>query len=350
MKRLLLIDGSSMLTTSYFGTMPSAYYRAKSVEEKEAIFEKLLKTSSGKYVNAVFPMMKTIMSILKEQKPTHILVAWDLTRNTFRKEIYSEYKGTRSETDEPLKEQFATMQEILEGLNIAQAKSFEFEADDFLGSYAHKFQDELIVNIMTKDRDSLQLCDNNTRVWLVTSKADELNEKYGINSEEFNIPKNVFEYTPLYIKEEYGGLTPSQLVDLKALVGDTSDNIPGVKGVGEKAAIPLIREYGTIENLYENIRELDKNEEKNLKTFWKEHLKIARSPLSYLLKEGTDGEILGEEAAILSKKLGQIRLDAPIEHTLEDLEYSFDENKKAIKAKLEEYEFKSIIKTYLKDV
>lgn len=349
MRSLLLIDGSSMLTTAYFGTMPSAYYKAKTAEEKETIFNKLLKTSDGKYVNAVYPMMKTIVSILKEQSPSHILVAWDLTRNTFRKEIYSEYKGTRSETDKPLKEQFATMQELLEKLNIPQAKSMNFEADDFLGSYASKFQDEIIVNIMTKDRDSLQLCDRNIRVWLVTGKADALNEKYGINVKEHNIPNNVFEYTPLYISEEYGGLTPEQLVDLKALVGDTSDNIPGVKGVGDKAAIPLIKEYGTIENLYDSIRDLDKKEEKEIKTFFKDELKIARSPINYLLKKPTEeGEIVGEEAANLSKKLGQIRLDAPIEHELNDLEYSFEDNKNKMIKTFEEYEFKFLIKNYLK--
>ncbi|MGL4107334.1 5'-3' exonuclease [Clostridium sp. LP20] len=348
MKSLLLIDGSSMLTTAYFGTMPSAYYKARTREEKEVIFEKLLQTSSGKYVNAVYPMMKTIVSILKEQQPSHILVAWDLTRNTFRKELYSDYKGTRSETDKPLKEQFATMQELLAELKIPQASSLEFEADDYLGSYAAKFQDEILVNIMTKDRDSLQLCDRNTRVWLVTGKADDLNEKYGIDRSIFNTPKNVFEYTPIYIKEEYS-LTPAQLVDLKALVGDTSDNIPGVKGVGEKSGIPLIKEYGTIENLYENIKGLDKKEEKELKLFWKEALGIAKSPLNYLLKEPTEeGEILGEASAILSKKLGEIRLDAPIEHKLEDLEYKFEENKKIMSKIFEEYEFKSLIKNYLK--
>ena len=348
MRSLLLIDGSSMLTTSYFGTMPSSYYKAKSKEEKEHIFDKLLKTSSGKYVNAVYPMMKTIVSILKEQKPSHILVAWDMTRNTFRRDIYSEYKGTRSETDYPLKEQFATMQEILNKLHIPQAMSIEFEADDFLGSYANKFQDEIIVKIMTKDRDSLQLCDKNTRVWLVTGKADELNSKYGIDTSEFNLPKNVFEYSPLYIYEEYGGLIPSQLVDLKALVGDTSDNIPGVKGVGEKAAIPLIKEYGDIENLYATIKDMDKNEEKEIKTFWKEYLGISRSPLSYLLKKGEDGDILGEEAAFLSKKLGQIKVDIAVEHTLDDLEYSFDNNIKTMTNVFDEFEFKSLIKTYLK--
>lgn len=348
MKGLLLIDGSSMLTTSYFGTMPSAYYKAKTMEEKEPIFEKLLKTSEGKYVNAVYPMMKTIVSLLKEQQPSHILVAWDLTRNTFRKELYSEYKGTRSKTDDPLIEQFGTMQEILEKIGIKQARCTNFEADDYLGSYAARFQDEIPVYVMTKDRDSLQLCDRNTRVWLVTGKADDLNEKYGIDTKEFNIPNNVFEYTPLYIEEEYG-ITPNELIDLKALVGDTSDNIPGVKGIGDKSAIPLIKEYGTIENLYDNIRDLSKDEEKELKIFFKNSLGIAKSPINYLLKKGTEeGEILGEEAAILSKKLGTIRLDAPIEHRLEDMEYSFENKKGELKKVFEEYEFKSLIKNYLK--
>lgn len=349
MKNLLLIDGSSMLTTSYFGTMPSAYYKARTKEEKEVIFKKLLKTSTGKYVNAVYPTMKTIVSLLKEQKPSHILVAWDLTRDTFRKEIYSEYKGTRGETDDPLKEQFGTMQKLLEELNIPQAKSLEYEADDYLGSYAKKFQEDIPVSILTKDRDSLQLCDYNTRVWLVTTRADDLNEKYGIDTKEFNLPKNIFEYTPLYIAEEYGGLTPEQLVDLKALVGDTSDNIPGVKGVGEKSAIPLVKEYGTIENIYDTITDLGKNEEKELKEFWKKSLGIIKSPINYLLKEPKEeGEITGQASAFMSKKLGEIKLDIPIEHKLEEIEYSFNENIELMKNIFEKYEFKSLIKSYLK--
>ena len=182
----------------------------------------------------------------------------------------------------------------------------------------------------------------------MASKAEDLNKKYEIDIESFNIPKNVFEYTPMYIEEEYG-VTPKELIDLKALVGDTSDNIPGVKGIGEKSAIPLIKEYGTIENLYDTIRDLDKKEEKAIKEFWKSSLGIAKSPLNYLLKVGENSEdILGERAAIISKTLGEIRLDAPIKYTLEDLNYSFEENMGNIKDVFQEYEFKSLLKTYFK--
>lgn len=233
MKKLLLIDGSSMLSTSFFGTLPTFYHKSDEIKQAQ-ILNNLLKTSKGKYVNAVYPMTKILLKILTEQKPTHILVAWDLTRDTFRREIYKEYKGTREETVYPLKEQFKTMQDILKKLNIPQAIDNKYEADDFLGSYAKKFQNEIPISILTKDRDSLQLVDYNTSVWLNTSKSKKLNDKYNINKQYVeSLPDNIFEFTPLYIEKEYG-LTPSQLIDLKAIIGDKGDNIPGIKGIGKK--------------------------------------------------------------------------------------------------------------------
>lgn len=132
----------------------------------------------------------------------------------------------------------------------------------------------------------MQLVSHNTRVWIVTSKNEEMFEKVGINKKEFNLPDGVFEYTLTTFSEIQGLEYPEQIIEMKALLGDSSDNIPGVHGVGEKAVIPLINEYKTIENLYEAIEGLTSKEEKELKKFFKDDLKISRSPIGNLLKEG----------------------------------------------------------------
>lgn len=363
MEKLLLIDGSSMLTTSFFGTIPSNYYKSDEITQSQ-ILSNLLKTSSGKYVNAVFPMLKTLLYILYNQKPTHIMIAWDITRDTFRRKIYKDYKGTREETVYQLKEQFITMQNILKELNIFQTMNNNYEADDFLGSYAKKFQDTISVSILTKDRDLLQLVDNNISVWLVTSKATELNKKYKINNKYLNTNK-IFEFTPFYIKEEYG-LLPNQLIDLKAIIGDKGDNIPGIKGIGEKTGIPLIKEYKNIENLFNNIRNISNIKEQNeIKSFWKDKLNIKKSPFKILnqnilskeqisnIKKMNDIDlfsyffnktnIIGEESAIMSKLLGTIKTNINISNTLNDLEYNIFDYQTKLYDILKKYEFKSLM-------
>ena len=286
-RSLLIIDGSSLLSTSFYGTAKDLMF-AKTDEQKEQAYKKLMQTKDGVYTNGVFGFIKTLNKILDNQKPSHLAVVFDLSRETtFRKKMFDDYKGTRKKSPAPLSQQFKLMQEVLEYIGVPVLKSLEFEADDYAGSLAKRFEDEIPVYCHTKDNDYLQLVSHNTRVWIVTSKNEEMFEKVGIDKKEFNLPDGVFEYTLTTFNEIQGLEYPEQIIDMKALLGDSSDNIPGVHGVGEKAVIPLINEYKTIENLYETIEGLTSKEEKELKKFFKDELKISRSPIGSLLKEGT---------------------------------------------------------------
>lgn len=288
-EKLLIIDGSSLLSTSFYATA-TAYLMAKTDEDKEKALERLMKTSDGRYTNGVFPFMRTLLSLIKKNQPTHLAVVWDVSRQTFRQEIAGgTYKGTRKATPHPLKEQFISTQNLLQGIipQFLSGRDDEevYEADDFAGSLAKRFQTEIPVFLHTKDEDYLQLVDSNTRVWLGSSKADKMFEDLNLNRQEFNVPDGFFEFTLSTLKD-IKGLEPYQIVEYKALCGDTSDNIPGVKGVGEKSVIPLLQEYGTIEAIYETIENLSAKEEKELKKFFKESLGIGRSPISYMLADG----------------------------------------------------------------
>ncbi len=339
---LLIIDGSSLLSTQYYGNLPREIMFAKTTEEREKFYNKIMQTSTGIYTNAVYGFMRTLIKILKNQKPTHMAVTWDLSRDTFRREIDSEYKGTRSETPVPLKEQFKLCQNILKELNIPQFMDTRYEADDFSGTLSHKFENEIPVRILTKDNDYLQLVSDNTKLWLMfttTEKADALFKKYELNKDEINVPDKAFELNPALVKAEFG-IEPCQVADLKALVGDKSDNIKGVTGVGETSAVPLINHYKTVENLYNNIRNLDKAKEKEIKEFWKNELGIKRSPLSYLLKT-SENEIVGENSALISKKLATIKCDIDLgDITLNSLKVNINMEKG--KKEFEKLEFKSI--------
>lgn len=232
--KLILVDGSSVLSRNYYGTLPFEYKKAKTPEEKEAAMKKVMKTADGRYTNAVFGMTKFLLKVIKEQKPTHMVVAWDISRNTFRRDIYPDYKGQRGETPTPLKEQFKLAQETLAYIGLAQYMLPTHEADDIVGTFAKKFENELPAYIITGDQDALQLITEQTKVWLTTGKAKDLYEKRNMNIKDLDIPDGCFEYTEHTFEEEYG-LKPIQIIDMKALEGDTSDNIPGVRGVGPKA-------------------------------------------------------------------------------------------------------------------
>lgn len=339
---LLLIDGSSLLSTQYYGNLPREIMFAKTTEDREKFYDKIMQTSDGIYTNAIYGFMRTFIKILKEQKPKYIAVAWDISRDTFRRELYSEYKGTRGETPAPLKEQFKLCQDILKAMNVPQFMDTRYEADDFCGTLAKKFEEEIPVRIYTKDNDYLQLVSDNTRLWLAYTtqeKADELFKKYNIDKDSTNVPDKSFELTPELVKREFG-VKPCQIADLKGLIGDKSDNIKGVTGVGEASAVPLLCEYETIENLYNNIRDLDKKSEKELKEYWKTKLSIKRSPLSYLLKESEE-DLVGEKSAIISKKLAVIKRDIDLgELEIDDLKV--DINEKVGNDEFEKLQIKSI--------
>ena len=253
------------MTTQFFGNLPREILFAKTLEEKEKYFHKIMMTSKGVYTNAIFGFMRTLLKILKEQKPTYLAVAWDLSRNTFRRELYAEYKGNRTEILTPLRDQFILCQDVLRRIGVSQFMDERYEADDFCGTLAKKFEKVLPIKILTKDNDYLQLVTKQTNLWMMhttAEKTEELFKKYKIDKKTVNVPERAFNYTPELVEEEFG-ILPIHVNSLKGLMGDSSDNIKGVAGVGEATAVKLIQEYGTVDELYKVIGNLDKAKKKN---------------------------------------------------------------------------------------
>ncbi|MCR4903730.1 MAG: 5'-3' exonuclease [Butyrivibrio sp.] len=320
--KLLIIDGSSMLVTNYYGNLPKQILFEKDEEKKKQHYDKILHAPDGRYTNAIYGMLRTIKKIIDKQKPTHMVICFDKTRDTFRRELYADYKGNRGDTPEPLKQQFMTMETMLEDMGFVVEYSDTYEADDIAGSYAAKFEKEIPTFIMSKDHDYLQLISRYTRLWLVQTKqetADELMDKYygefGITKKDVNLPDKTFEMTSDICLKEYG-VSPEQVPDWKGITGDSSDNIPGVKGVSSAAA-PLLREYGTVEGIYEEIEKAQTPaQQKELNKYWKESLGISRSPLKAMTQY--------KDLALLSKDLATIRKDYPIGKTLENLRVSIN--------------------------
>ena len=338
--KFILIDGSSMLVTNYYGNLPKALLFEKDPEKKEKLFSQIMHNDAGQYTNAMYGMMRTILKIIDEQKPTHMMFAFDMTRDTFRREKYADYKGNRGETPEPLKEQFENMEKLLEDMGFQVMYDMKYEADDIVGSVVSKFEKEIPSYIITKDHDYLQLVSDYTRVWLIQTKqetADELQAKYsaeyGWNSKMVKIPDKAFEVTPPLCLSEYG-VKPCQIPDLKGIQGDSSDNIPGVKGVSS-AAMPLLAEYGTIEGIYEAIDscEGDAKKQKEMGAFWKESLGISRSPMKALIEY--------RDLAFLSKDLAMIRRDYDFQKQLDEFKININVDK--AKEQFEKYGFKSLM-------
>ena len=244
-----------MLVTAYYGNLPKALLFEKDPEKKKELYSQIMKDEHGRYTNALYVMCRTLDKIMTEQKPSHIAIVFDTTRDTFRREIYPEYKGNRGETPEPLKEQFISAEKMLHEMGYPVFFSTEYEADDLAGSLAKRFESEIPVRIITKDHDYLQLVTDNTLLWLLQKDQDtaiKLMRKYEspCDEEDFkelvaSIPAKAFEVTKEKCLSEYG-CRPEQIPDLKGIIGDTSDNIPGIKGVSS-AASPLLAEYGTLE-------------------------------------------------------------------------------------------------------
>ena len=287
MKKILLIDGSSLIFR--------AFYAIRNLTTKDGVF-----------VNGVYGFLNMYYKALELINPTHIFVAFDKGSKTFRHNEFADYKGTRDNAPNEITYQFGILKDLLSSMNVNYLELDEYEADDIIGTIAKLAQKEgFEVDIFTGDRDYLQLVDDNILVYLT---------KKGISEIKLMNNESIF--------EEYG-LSPRQLIDVKALQGDSSDNIPGVKGVGEKTALKLIQEYGNLENLYENID--------NLKGKLKENL------------------VNEKDKAYLSRYLGEIFLRVPIERNIEDFEIK-DVNYNEYLKKLEKLEFNSIINKHFKDI
>ncbi|MGL4911494.1 MAG: 5'-3' exonuclease [Romboutsia sp.] len=298
-EKLLIVDGSSLLSTSFYATARDLLF-AKTDEQKEFAYTKLMKSPDGEYTNGVYMFFKTLLPLLEKQKISHLAVVLDRSRNTFRREIDPEYKANRSETPYPLKSQFMMLTELLKEINIPVFSHGDYEADDFAGTITKKFEKDISIYLHTKDEDYLQLVSEYTKLWMVTGKAEDMYKELGINKNDLKIPNGVFEYTPKYVKY-FKGVDPIQIIDIKAIEGDKSDNIKGVKNVGPTSSRPLVAHYGSVEGIYEVLDNLDKDKEKELNTFFKESLGIKRTPIKNLL--------LYKEDAIISKKLATIKTD-----------------------------------------
>ena len=215
--KFLVIDGSSLIHRAFFALPP-------------------LTTRKGQHTGAVYGFLRMFHKLLQDVKPRWVAAAFDKSRKTFRTNLYADYKGQRKPTPPELKEQFPLCMEVLQSMGIAALELDDYEADDIIGTFAKKTDPGVEVYIVTGDRDELQLIDDRTRVMYT---------KKGISDIKL--------YDKASFAEDYEGLVPLQLIDLKGLMGDTSDNIPGVPGVGSKTALKLIGEYGSVEKVLENI-------------------------------------------------------------------------------------------------
>ena len=292
MDKLVLVDGNSIANRAFYGIMGS----------------KMLTTKDGKYTNAVYGFLAILFKILEDVKPQYIAVAFDLKVPTARHKMYEGYKANRKGMPEELAEQMPIIKQVLKAMNIDIIEKEGYEADDVLGTLSRFGEKQgLEVHILSGDRDTFQLATDNVKIHIPRTKAGKTEtEIYDRNK----------------VKEVYG-IEPKQLIEVKGLQGDTSDNIPGVPGIGEKTALSLIQKYGTIENLY-NL--LEKNET-DLKGKQKE--KIEQN----------------KDLAELSHFLGTINLEVPIEDTLEDLKLEEWNNNEVLKI-FKELNFKRYIERF----
>lgn len=285
MKKILVIDGNSIINRAFYGIRP-------------------LTTKSGKHTNAIYGMINIISKQIKALSPDYAAVAFDLKAPTFRHEMYEHYKEGRHPTPPELLSQFADAKECLSLMGIHVMELEGYEADDIQGtvaSLAHTASEPCESYILSGDRDLLQLIDDKITVLLATN-----NDTLTFRSEQFT--------------EKYG-ILPSQFVDMKALMGDSSDNIPGVMGVGEKTAATLIRKFGSLDGIYESIED-------------KEISKGVREKL-----------IRDKDNAYLSQRLAKINVEAPIKESLEDLAYT-GPDKAALRHKFVELELISFISKF----
>ena len=340
---MLLVDGSSLLVTSYYATLPREIMFEKDPVKKEALYSKIMHDSKGRYTNAILGMMRSIEAIIDKGYITHMVVAFDTTRNTFRRDVYPLYKANRGSTPDPLKQQFGTAEKMLRDIGIKVLTSDTYEADDLVGSAASVFEKEMPCVMMTKDHDYLQLIGPRTRLWLIIPKNKDgiggtelLREMTDWPEEMYSyIPAGAIELTENRCKKLYGH-TPAQIIDIKAIGGDSSDNIPGAKGVSEQTALKLVAEYGSVEEIYKAIELCETaKEEKELAAWWKEHLDIGRSPIGALKKN--------MEQVLLSKRLATIVRTIPIECGIDEccLSNIDPERKNDV---FREYDLKSLLK------
>lgn len=289
MSKLLLVDGSALLHRAYHAYPP-------------------LKTKNGEIVGAVYGVASILISALESEAPSHVMVAWDLPKPTFRHEKYVGYKAQRPKADEEMVQQIPKVKEVIEAMGIVQIEEEGYEADDIIGTLSklstnQQTNETTEIVILTGDQDTMQLVNEHVRI-LTPAKGANPPVLYG----------------PDEVWNKYG-VHPDRIVDYKALIGDSSDNIPGVAGIGPKGAANLIKMFGSLERIYRDIKEVQ--------THFGE----------LTAKKLADGR----ESAFLSQDLSRIVTDMTIDITIEQMEYR-DMKTEAMRNKLEELGFKSLVR------
>ncbi len=277
--KFLVIDGSSLIHRAFFALPP-------------------LMTKQGIHTGAVYGLCNMLLKLLDEVKPRYMAVAFDKSRKTFRSKLYAEYKAQRKPTPSELSEQFPLAMKVLGALGISTLELDDYEADDIIGTFAVHAPQDVEVIIVTGDRDELQLVDKRTKVFYT---------KRGIS--------DIQVFDEAEFAANYEGLVPAQLIELKGLMGDTSDNIPGVPGVGPKTALKLIKEYGNVETVLQNIEN------------------IAGKALKAKLEAN-------KESALLSKQLATICTAAPVDTAMQH--YELAPLKEEARTLLQDLEFRNM--------
>jgi 5'-3' exonuclease len=278
---LLLVDGMALLFRAYFATAMSGQFMIN---------------SKGIPTNGVYGFVKHFLTAVSSLNPSHVAVCWDMGSKTFRTEMFGAYKANRPEAPIELVPQFDLVKEVVDAFDVPNIGLEGFEADDCIGTIAKKASQEADVLILTGDQDMLQLLDDNISVIL-------LQKGYG----------NYLVHTTETFYEEKG-ITPKQMIDLKAFMGDTSDNYPGVKGIGEKTALKLLQQFEHIEGVLENLEQLTKGQRAKIEQ---------------------DLEMLH-----LSRQLAEIKCDVPVECPLDLAQFKM--NREKVIEKFTEIEFRGL--------
>ena len=282
MAKLILMDGNSIAFRAFYG-LP------------------LLTNKSGLHTNAVFGYARLLEKVIKEEDPDYFLVAFDAGKSTFRHKQYKEYKGGRQKTPPELGEQFAPIRQLIDAYGIKRFEHEDYEADDIIGTWTKLADEEgLETIVITGDKDLTQLASEKTKVYIT---------KKGVTDIEV--------FTPEHLAEVYDGLQPLQIIDLKGLMGDKSDNIPGVPGVGEKTAVKLLKEYGSVENVLDNLD------------------KVTAKKLNENLTNNRD-------IALMSKDLATIYRDMDFDFKIDDLKFK-DEDRPEKYELFKDMEFNSLL-------
>lgn len=301
-KKLLLIDANSLLHRAYHAYPP-------------------LTTPKGEIIGAVYGFTTMLLGAIEKIEPSYVIVAWDVGKRTFRHEKFEEYKAGRAKTDQELIDQIGRTKEVVEVLNIPQFGIENFEADDLIGTLVRqateelknsRTQDGVQVIILTGDRDSFQLVDKEKVVVHLPSGGGKFSKDRGVS---------IMDETA--IKAKYG-ITPEQVVDWKGLVGDQSDNIPGIKGIGEVTAKKILDQQPTIDKIYEHLDELD-----------------VSPRIREILRNG-------KESAFMSREIATINREAPIKLDWDKCRLADYDQSKTLKL-FEELHFKSLINKLPKD-